>query len=148
MHGHGKRVWGSGAIYLGMWSNDKAHGTGRLTRLTGCVYDGEWVEGARCGPGRAVYATGEAAGGIWQHDKLVQAYCQACGASFAENKWKGHKCNGKPICTFDGPRWDLNRPGFHPNFLELSRECKMHEISTSGPEGRVEKKKKGGGEGE
>lgn len=137
-HGRGKRTWEEGKNYYdGEWTGGKMHGYGKRVWSSGavyqgCVYDGEWVEGARCGPGRAVYANGETAGGIWQYDKLVQVYCQACGASFAENKWKGHKCNGKPICAHEGPRWDLNRPGFHPEFQELSRECKAHEISTSG----------------
>lgn len=132
MHGYGKRVWASKAVYEGFWKAGEFYGQGRLTRPSGYVHDGEWVDGHRNGRGQMIYSNGDVVSGIWRDDKLEEAFCAQCGVPMSEVRWRAHKCKGKPLCKSREKRWDLERVGFHPNYIDVVRECQEHKVSEVG----------------
>tara|TARA_R110002003_G_scaffold159_4_gene13753 strand:- start:5349 stop:9092 length:3744 start_codon:yes stop_codon:yes gene_type:complete len=69
-HGHGMRIYHSGATYSGSFRLGRCHGHGLYTFQNGDTYDGDWVDNQQHGSGTFVEAaTGNTYVGGWKNDK-------------------------------------------------------------------------------
>ena len=69
-HGHGYRIFLSGAEYTGEYRLNVFHGLGRMVYANGDEYNGYWADGLRHGQGRFVEAaTGNTYVGEWRKDR-------------------------------------------------------------------------------
>ena len=51
MHGHGRKIYEIGLVYIGFWNNNLYEGAGHLTQINGDIYEGEFKEGEYHGEG-------------------------------------------------------------------------------------------------
>ncbi|OCK80825.1 hypothetical protein K432DRAFT_404386 [Lepidopterella palustris CBS 459.81] len=69
-HGHGTRIYHTGATYTGSFQLSQRHGHGLFTYQNGDTYDGDWAAGLQHGTGTFVEAsTGNTYVGGWKNDK-------------------------------------------------------------------------------
>ena len=70
-HGHGKRVWMSGDVFVGQWAKGQMHDSrGKYTYASGSVYDGAFKRGRKHGRGVYKFNTGQKYVGQWQNNEM------------------------------------------------------------------------------